>query len=102
MKKKYDKAELLTIHDSGVLSEDQLRAFLYAAWHYLCKYSKDRRGGQAELDHKTGLPVSANDLQPKHRAIRGRDLAMSSILPPKAFVLSILRTDEIVEARNDW
>jgi hypothetical protein len=96
-KKKFDKAELLNIHDSGVLSRDQLHAFLYASWHYLTRRSKDRRGGHAEVDHKTGLPLSGNSLLPNHRALRGRDLALSTIMPPKAFVTSILRTDEIPE-----
>jgi hypothetical protein len=95
--KKFNQGELLNIHDSGVMSEDQLRAFLFASWHYLVKFSKDRRGGHCETDQATGLPVSANDLQPTFRAIRGRDLALSTILPPKSFVLSILRTDEIPE-----
>jgi hypothetical protein len=92
-----EKGRLLSLSSSGVMTEEQLLGFLYASWFYMMRFSKDRRGGHSELDHKTGLPVSSNDLLPNHRAIRGRELALDTIFPPRSFILSILRTDEIDE-----
>lgn len=97
-KKKYSKSELLSLHESGVLSPDQLRAFLFASWHNVGRYQLDRRPGAAvEVDPATGLPVSSTGLLPRHRSLRGRALLLSCIFSPRGFVTSILKTDELEE-----
>lgn len=52
----------------------------------------DRRSNTpAGVHHETGLPMSANDLAPTHRAVSGRRLAMEHQVLPRAFAAGLLR-----------
>ena len=52
---------------------------------------RDRRGdGVVPVDEGTGLPISANDLAPAHRALYGMDLVLATSISPKRYARAML------------
>jgi hypothetical protein len=70
---------------------------LLAAIYQTERYGKDRRTGTPKIGPKTGLPVSANNLLPGHRAVRGAELVLGSVVNPRMFVLHNMQTDALPE-----
>lgn len=109
--KKLSETNLFFQPENGILSEEQLEAFLLG-WFYRATRTCDRRGGtgivteegakdpSAQLDPVTGLPNSANALLPKYRATFGPELAMSLVIPPEAWVQTLVYTDDLAENAN--
>lgn len=80
-----------------IMTEDQVEAKLWAALYYFTQKEDRRAEGMHQVDHNTGLPVSANSLTPLHRSKSGVDLLMEVILSPEDLITSVLSTDEIAE-----
>jgi hypothetical protein len=97
-KRQYTRSQLLAMSEDGIFSEIQLEALLLAGIYQTTRYGKDRRGGSMpKIDPRTGLPISANDLAPGHRATRGVDLVLGAVVNPRMFVLHNMQTDELPE-----
>lgn len=95
----YTREQLLNVHASGVWSDAQTEALIWASIYQTSRYGRDRRAGgmEVKVDPKTGLPLSGNDLATGHRVVTGIELVLASVINPRNFVLENMLTDELPE-----
>lgn len=88
--------ELLRSNPNGVMTEAQVEAFLWGFFGAAAR-SRDRRiaGATVRVNPENGLPESAGDLAPSHRAVYGPELALQMILPPEDFAAMHVATREL-------
>jgi hypothetical protein len=80
-----------------VIPDEELELQLYSVFARTARQVCDRRGDVAAVDHRTGLPTSANDLLPRYKAVSGVGLALQLIVVPRQFAASMLRRPVPVE-----
>lgn len=77
----------------AVLPDDELEMHLLSVFARTARQGVDRRAATTTggIDPRTGLPVSANDLLPRYKAVSGRSLALQLLVVPRQLAASMLR-----------
>lgn len=77
----------------AVIPDTELEMHLFSVFARTARQGVDRRAATTNggIDPRTGLPVSANDLLPRYKAVSGRSLALQLLVIPRQLAASMLR-----------
>lgn len=75
----------------AVLSDYDLEMHLFGVFVRAARCSDRRGDGSVPVDHATGIPLSANDLLPRHKAVGGVHLALELLVHPRHLAAALLR-----------